>query len=73
MPFGDLLSDQGRVGSGAVVDDEIDPEPIFKIRDSYAMLHARCAMRLFLSCPIRPAYRSLAVPIRIFWGGSRKK
>jgi hypothetical protein len=30
------------------------------------MLHAPCAMRFSLSCPIHPAYRSLAVPIRMF-------
>ena len=37
----------------------------------YAMLHAPCAMRFSLSCPIHPAYRSLAVPMNKFWRRSR--
>jgi len=63
-PVGDLLGDQGGVAAGAVVDDEV------KLN---LMRLAPCAMRFLLSCPIHPAYRSLAVPIKVLEWRPRKR
>jgi hypothetical protein len=44
-----------------------------RIRFECFLPYAPCAMRLFLSCPIHPAYRSLAIPIRMFASRSRNR
>jgi len=36
-------------------------------------LFTLCAIRLLLLCPTRPAYRSLAVPIKMFVWSSRNR